>query len=110
MKLLFDQNLSRFLPRRLQDLYPESAHVSEHDLSRSPDADVWEFAKTHGFVLVSKDDDFRQRSFLEGSPPKVVCVQMGNCSTRKLENVLRDRVADVAEFAASEEETFMMLC
>ena len=29
MKLLFDQNLSPCLARRLADLYPDSAHVSE---------------------------------------------------------------------------------
>ena len=109
MKLLFDQNLSRFLPHGLNDLYPDSAHVSEHELSRSLDTDVWEFAKDHGFLLVSKDDDFRQRSLLEGAPPKVVCIQLGNCSTNDLEKTLRDRHSDISDFATSEVESFMMM-
>lgn len=109
MKLLFDQNLSRFLPQRLSDVFPDSSHLSDHDLSLASDAEVWDFAKVHGFVLVSKDDDFRQRSFLEGAPPKVVCVQLGNCSTRELEQTLRDNHADISEFAASEDESFMII-
>ena len=33
MKLLFDQNLSRKLVARLQDLYPNSSHVQFHELA-----------------------------------------------------------------------------
>jgi predicted nuclease of predicted toxin-antitoxin system len=31
---------------------------------------IWEHAKSHGFAIVSKDTDFRERSFVEGFPPK----------------------------------------
>ena len=76
---------------------------------RASDAEVWEFAKTEGWVLVSKDDDFRQRSFLEGAPPKVVCVQIGNCSTSDLERTLRKHCAGICDFAASDDESFMII-
>ena len=109
VKLLFDQNLSRYLPSRLEDLYPESAHVGDHELSRASDADVWAFAKSQGFVIVSKDDDFRQRSFLEGAPPKVICVQLGNCSTNALDDILRKRFSDISDFGEDADESFMLL-
>jgi predicted nuclease of predicted toxin-antitoxin system len=41
-------------------------------LRGATDTAVWEYAKVEGFVLVSKDNDFRQRSFQYGAPPKVV--------------------------------------
>ena len=57
MKLLFDENLSRKLVGRLAHLYPESAHVVEVDLVESPDREIWEFAKTSGYAIVSTDSD-----------------------------------------------------
>jgi len=36
------------------------------------DAALWEYAKDHGFAIVSKDNDFRQRAFVYGAPPKVI--------------------------------------
>jgi len=64
VKLLFDQNLSHKLVRRLADLFPESVHVREVGLKEAGDPLVWEYAKSNGLVVVSKDSDFHQRSFL----------------------------------------------
>lgn len=41
----------------------------------------WDYAGFHGFVIVSKDNDFRQLSFLKGPPPKVVWLSIGNAGT-----------------------------
>ncbi len=73
MKLLFDQNLSWRLPQRLADLYPDSRHVREFVVMKeSEDVDIWEYAKIDGYLIVTKDVDFQQRSLLFGHPPKVV--------------------------------------
>ena len=72
MKLLFDQNLSHRLPQRLADLFPESAHVRLQGLDRASDEEIWEYAKVHGYDIVSQDADFMERSRLFGAPPKVV--------------------------------------
>jgi predicted nuclease of predicted toxin-antitoxin system len=61
VKLLFDQNLSRSLVGRLRDVYPESAHVRELDLATADDAAVWDYARSRGFIIVSKDSDFHER-------------------------------------------------
>ena len=72
MKLLFDENLSPKLPRLLETLFPGSAHVRECGLKGFPDEDVWEYARANGFIILSKDSDFQQRSLLYGHPPKIV--------------------------------------
>jgi predicted nuclease of predicted toxin-antitoxin system len=64
MKLLFDQNLSPYLPRLLADIYAESVHVREIDLRDADDFEIWEYAKADGYTIVSKDSDFQQRSLL----------------------------------------------
>ena len=85
MKLLFDENLSPRLVERLADVYPESQHVSGVELGAALDSAVWEYAKAHGFAIVSKDSDFAERSVLESGPPKVIWIRLGNCSTSEIE-------------------------
>jgi predicted nuclease of predicted toxin-antitoxin system len=69
MKLLFDQNLSSRLSALLSDLYAGSIHVRDIGLTSATDTAIWLHAKQHGFVIVSKDSDFQQRSLLTGHPP-----------------------------------------
>ncbi len=89
MKLLFDQNLSRKLTNRLADLFPDSSHVQFHGLAEKTDTEIWEFAKTNDFCIVTQDADFADRSRLYGSPPKVVWLRCGNAPTKEVEALIR---------------------
>jgi len=89
VKLLFDENLSESLVRRLVDVFPGSGHLRDLGLTGADDRTVWAFAATHGFAIVTKDDDFRELSIVHGAPPKLVMVSMGNCPTREIETILR---------------------
>jgi len=56
--------------------------------------DLWGHARTHGLILVTKDADFAELSLLRGSPPLVLWVRRGNCSTATLAALLlRHRAA-----------------
>ena len=109
MKLLLDNNLSPRLVRRLSDLYPESSHVRAFNLQAASDEAVWEHAKASDFVIVAKDDDFRQLAFLRGGPPKVIWLQLGNCTTNEVEQVLRSRYPDVLAFEGDPEAALLVL-
>ena len=89
MKLLFDENLSPKLPRRLAELFPDSSHVRDVNLKSADDPVVWQYAKDNDFTIVSKDSDLHQRSFVLGHPPKLIWVRLGNCSTSEVEELLR---------------------
>ena len=39
--------------------YPGSRHVTEVGLDTATDAEIWSYAGEHGFVIVSKDSEFR---------------------------------------------------
>jgi predicted nuclease of predicted toxin-antitoxin system len=67
VKLLFDENLSPQLVDLLADVYPGSLQVHGCGLGRSSDEEIWEYAKTNGFTIVSRDSDFEERSVLRGS-------------------------------------------
>lgn len=109
MNLLFDENLSPRLCETLADLFAGAIHVREVGLQAADDAQVWSYASQHGFAIVTKDADFRQRSFLFGHPPKVIWVRLGNCSTATIEALFRRRAVAVAEFLADEQKAFLAL-
>ena len=100
MKLLFDQNLAPRLVARLADIFPASEHVRDVGLAAGDDHAVWECAKAGGFAIVSKDADFRQLSFLYGSPPKVVWLRVGNQSTAQIEAIVRANAGALEAFDA----------
>jgi predicted nuclease of predicted toxin-antitoxin system len=59
--------------------------------------------------IVSKDADFRQRSFLLGHPPKVIWIRQGNCSTQQIEALIRAGREAIERFGADEEQAFLGL-
>jgi predicted nuclease of predicted toxin-antitoxin system len=109
VRLLLDQNLSPRLVPALVDLYPSSAHVREVGLQTADDDAVWRYAAEHGFVIVSKDADFHERSFLLGHPPKVVWIRRGNCSTDDVVALLRGQHSAMLGFEGDEEGSFLAL-
>ena len=108
-RLLFYENLGPALVRRLADVYPASMHVRALGLERAPDEVIWQRAAADGLVIVTKDDDFRQRSFVFGPPPQVVWLRLGNCNTSEVEWVLRSRRADVLAFCADHSAGLLLL-
>lgn len=109
MKLLLDENLSKRLLGMLDEAFPGSAHVSEAGLERASDEAIWEYAKLHGFVIVSKDSDFHQRSLLYGPPPQVIWIRRGNCSTNEIGELLRLRKNEIKAAHADPQAAFIEL-
>lgn len=109
MRLLFDQNLSRTLVGDLRDEFPQSQHVTALDLDTATDREIWDYAGEHGYVIASKDSDFRQLAFLHGPPPKVVWLRVGNASTATVLRILLDHTKVVEAFAFSEDEALLVL-
>lgn len=109
MRFLFDENLSPKLVLLLADRFPNSVHVRDVGLQAADDQSVWNYAASQDFIIVSKDSDMHQRSFLFGAPPKVVWVRLGNCSTSDVVELLRRYVQTLEEFEADELASFLSL-
>ena len=108
MKLLFDENISPKLPRLPEDLFPESAHVRDCGLLGKSDEEVWGYARLHGYNLVSKDGDFEVRSLLLGSPPKLLWIRIGNCTTARLVSLIRNHHLAVQAWEAAGESVLIL--
>ncbi|MFT3883028.1 MAG: DUF5615 family PIN-like protein [Gemmatales bacterium] len=98
MKLLFDQNLSPKLVQLLADVFPDSVHVQSINLDSSDDDIIWEYALQNGLAIVTKDVDYNNLSILRGTPPKVVWLVTGNCTTRQVEKLLRQKRDELVAF------------
>ena len=109
MKLLFDENLSRRLVRRLDDLFPGSTHVAYEELLQNPDVSIWEYAKAEGFAIVTADADFHELSITFGPPPKVIWLRGCDYPTAVAEELIRSQAIRVFEFLQNEDQGVLVL-
>jgi len=109
VRLLFDEPLSETLCRSLADIFPGSLHVRLLGHGGAADTVLWELARTHGCLLVSKDEDFHRLAILSGAPPKFAWIRLGNCSTQEVEQLLRHRRDDIVRFNEQDEATVLEL-
>jgi predicted nuclease of predicted toxin-antitoxin system len=109
VKLLLDENLSPRLVAGLQSAFPGSTHVHDLGLGSADDDVIWKHAAEHDFAIVSKDSDFHQRSFVYGSPPKVIWIRLGNCSTVEIADLLARRTAAIRAFESDMEAAFLII-
>jgi predicted nuclease of predicted toxin-antitoxin system len=109
VKLIFDENLSPRLPYLLANEYPGSIHVRGAGLLSVADRQIWSYASANGFAIVSKDTDFRERSFVEGAPPKVIWLDVGNAGTAAIAYLLQRELTRVLAFDVDAETALLML-
>ncbi len=109
MRLLFDEQLSEALVWKLADVFPGALHVRLLNRGGAPDPDVWELAREHDCVLVTKDADFYRMSLLNGAPPKVLWIRIGNGTTTDIVRLLTAHADDVRQFDAQSDATVLEL-
>jgi predicted nuclease of predicted toxin-antitoxin system len=80
-----------------------------HSLELSDDAIIWDFARDHGFSILTKDDDFRLRSFTQGHPPKVILLISGNGPTSEVLEILLRAAQIIAGFESDDSRSLLEL-
>ncbi|MBE8233670.1 MAG: DUF5615 family PIN-like protein [Endozoicomonadaceae bacterium] len=99
MKLLLDENISSRLVKFLTKDFPESSHIDFLQMQGATDISIWEYAQTENYIIVSKDNDFRQRSFLFGSPPKVIWLSVGNGGSEIIKELILKNIVTIQNFS-----------
>ena len=107
--LLFDENLAPRLADLLGDAYPGSSSLRAEGLEGAEDDRVWSHAASGGFLLVTKDEDFQRLSILNGWPPKVVWIKLGNCLTTDVADLLRRSVPLVIDLVNDDQAGVLCL-
>ena len=109
VKLLLDHNLSFRIARLLLDIYPGSVDVRDLGMASVSDQEIWAYAASERFTIVTKDSDFLQRSLLRGAPPKVIWIACGNCSTKRIIAVLMSNEETIRLFEENKTAAFLIL-
>jgi predicted nuclease of predicted toxin-antitoxin system len=103
MRLLFDQNISFRVAKKLQNHFPGCMHVSDCKLNDSEDSDIWGYAKNNNLVIVTYDSDFYDISIINGHPPKILWIRAGNLKTNELVQLLTDNQKIISGFIEKDE-------
>jgi predicted nuclease of predicted toxin-antitoxin system len=109
VKLLFDANLSHKLVGILARDFPGCAHVRDLGLRAAEDGQIWDHARVQGLTIVSKDTDFRERSYVEGFPPKIIWLDVGNAGAAAIAELFRRERPRVEHFERQEEASLLIL-
>ena len=82
--LLIDENL----PASLATILPvDCSHATDIGPQLS-DHELWLTARQSDWTILTRDTDFFDRIMLEGPPPKVIWVRLGNIRKSDLETLL----------------------
>jgi predicted nuclease of predicted toxin-antitoxin system len=109
VKLLLDENLSSTLVQRLSKAFRGTLHADQVGLRSRPDIELWDFAAENGLVIVSKDSDFKQLSFLFGHPPKVIWLSVGDAGTEAIASLILSHRARLESFQSDENDSLLVL-
>lgn len=103
MRLLFDQNISFRITKKLIDLFPECKHVSDCGLMDCDDPDIWEYAQKNDFSIVTFDSDFYDISVISGHPPKIIWIRIGNLTTKEIVRLMMQNKESIERFLVSDD-------
>jgi predicted nuclease of predicted toxin-antitoxin system len=109
MKLLFDENISYRIIKRIETIFPESSHVKFFNMLQTNDTIVREFAKEIDFMIVTNDSDFNDLVYLYGFPPKVVWLKTGNTATQNIVELLTHYKQEIIEFSKDTENGILVI-
>ena len=84
MKFLVDAQLPPALAELLRELGQEAVAVRDIGLRDAEDGPIWQYALENGAIIVTKDEDFPERSLRSKAPHGVLWLRVGNCSNRAL--------------------------
>ncbi|QTR49938.1 DUF5615 family PIN-like protein [Candidatus Thiothrix anitrata] len=77
-KYLIDVNLPRYFSLWSGEAYEHVVNINDE----MKDSEIWEYAKQHNLVIVTKDADFSDRILLAEPPPRIIHIRTGNMKMR----------------------------
>lgn len=98
MKLLFDQNISFRIVKKIETFFPNSNQVRQLGIENYSDNEIWKFAKDNDFSVVTFDADFFEISNLKGHPPKIIWLRTGNLTTNNIIEILISKKEILTDF------------
>ncbi len=109
MKLLFDQNISPRIVKKLPEEFSDCAQVRFLGLEDCSDFEIFQFAKKHKYAVVTFDSDFVDLNALHGSPPKVIYLNTGNLTTKSVSDLILNNLLTIQHYLNSDTDDILEL-
>lgn len=107
MRLLFDQNISFKIIKKISEYFPQAKQIRSTGLENSSDLQIWEYSKTNNYCIVTFDSDFIDLTNLKGFPPKIIWLRIGNTTTENIALTLIKNKNRIEEFISNPELAFL---
>ena len=98
MKFLFDQNISHRILQIISGIFENSTSVKQLGMLNASDSEIWEFAKSNDYHIITQDSDFNDLNSLYGFPPKIIWIRTGNLKTAQIAQILSDYSDEINRF------------
>jgi len=98
-KLLFDANISYRIKKKVNTFFDDALHVTDTSLKvPAKDIYIWDWAKNNNYLIVSYDSDFERLFNINGFPPKLILLKIGNQSTQFIADMLISSFEKIVSF------------
>jgi predicted nuclease of predicted toxin-antitoxin system len=81
---LVDARLPPALARTLREAGHQAEHLKEAGLRHAKDPVIWDYARRHAAIVITKDEDFVDRYRRPTGECVVLWLRLGKASTRRL--------------------------
>lgn len=88
MKLIVDAQLPPSLATALRQAGHDAVAVREIGLRDAKDSEIWQYALQNHAAILTKDEDFAERSLCSPNPPIVIWLRIGNATNASLRSWL----------------------
>ncbi len=107
MNLLFDQNISPRILKMLPDGFSNCQQVRFAGLEDSSDLEIFVYAKSNNFAIVTFDSDFVDLNAMHGTPPKIVYLNTGNLTTKSISALLLNNIVRIGHYLSSDSDDIL---
>lgn len=101
MNLLFDQNISPRILKKLPSEFSACQQVRFVGLEDAADFQIFQYAKTNDFAIVTFDADFVDLNAMHGTPPKIIYLNTGNLTTKNISRLMLDNILRIQHYLNS---------
>ncbi len=101
MNFLVDAQLPPGLCRWLIERGYEAEHVTTASLSIAEDVEIWNHALKIAAIIITKDEDFAERTHRTSTGPTIIWLRIGNATNTALIDWLEPRWPSIEELLNS---------
>jgi predicted nuclease of predicted toxin-antitoxin system len=103
MKVLIDQNISHRIVPEIAFLFAELSHVKDMVWMNWEDYRIFMSARKLQYVaIITLNEDFNKLLLQHGTPPKLIWLKSGNCSTGQLARLIISHREAILNFLTSD--------